>query len=416
MDLTELIAGERGVTVDAAGFERALEEQRTRSRAARGSGRAAPGAPAVGAGKKAKWHIVRRGRQKFVGYQTTEAETEPLAFRQEGERVELILHQNPFYLESGGQVSDTGVVRGPEWTVSVDSVRKDERGTVVGGRFGAPFEPAPVLAAVEAGRRRNIERNHSATHLVHLALRRHLGPHVRQQGSLVAPERLRFDFSHHGPVEPEMLERIERDVNEQIWDDARVTTREMPYPEALALGAMAFFADKYGDVVRVVQMGDSIELCGGTHVATTGVLGLFRFTGQRGVAAGVRRIEAVTGPGAAAALDEIEERLRHAGELLKAQPEHVARRIEQLLAEREKLEARVKEMQRRGGGAEVEGERIEVRDVAVPSSPTGSGRGRAGPSSSSLAPTAGEASTSPSPTTWCNAASRRAICSTGSPR
>jgi alanyl-tRNA synthetase len=367
VDLTELIAGERGVRVDTTGFERALEEQRSRSRAARGGRQQVAGGsgPAVRAGRKPKWHIVRRGRQKFVGYQTTEAETEPLAFRQEGERVELILHQNPFYLESGGQVSDTGVVRGPEWTLSVDSVRKDERGTVVGGRFGGPFEPAPVLAAVEATRRRNIERNHSATHLVHLALRRHLGPHVRQQGSLVAPERLRFDFSHHGPVEPEMLERIERDVNEQIWANAPVTTREMPYPEALALGAMAFFADKYGDVVRVVQMGDSIELCGGTHVATTGVLGLFRFTGQSGVAAGVRRIEAVTGRGAAAALEEIEERLRHAGELLKAQPDQVARRIEQLLAEREKLETRLKEMQRRGGGADVEGERIEVRDVAV---------------------------------------------------
>src|ERR1051326_3849176 len=370
VDLTELIAGERGVTVDSAGFERALEEQRSRSRAARGGGGggergAGRGAPGVGAGTKPKWHIVKRGRQKFVGYQTPEAETEPLAFRQEGERVELILHQNPFYLESGGQVSDTGVVRGPDWTLAVDAVRKDERGTVVGGRFEAAFEPAPVTAAVEAARRRNIERNHSATHLVHLALRRHLGTHVRQQGSLVAPDRLRFDFSHHGPIEPAMLERIEQDVNEQIWANFPVSTREMPYPDALALGAMAFFADKYGEVVRVVQMGDSIELCGGTHVATTGVLGLFRLTSQSGVAAGVRRIEALTGPGAFAALDEMGERLRRAGELLKTQPDQVARRIEQLLAEREKLEARLKELQRHSGASEAEGERIEVRDVSV---------------------------------------------------
>jgi alanyl-tRNA synthetase len=309
--------------------------------------------------------VVKRGRQKFVGYDTTEAETEPLAFRQEGERVELILHQNPFYLESGGQVSDTGIVRGPDWTLAVDAVRKDERGTVVGGRFEAAFEPAPVTAAVEAARRRNIERNHSATHLLHLALRRHLGTHVRQQGSLVAPDRLRFDFSHHGPIEPAMLQTIERDVNAQIWADFPVTTRQMPYPEALALGAMAFFADKYGDVVRVVQMGDSIELCGGTHVATTGVLGLFRLSSQSGVAAGVRRIEALTGPGAFAALDEIEERLRRAGELLRTQPDQVARRIEQLLAEREKLEARLKDLQRHAGASEAEGERIEVRDISV---------------------------------------------------
>jgi alanyl-tRNA synthetase len=260
----------------------------------------------------------------------------------------------------------------------VDAVRKDERGTAVGGRFEAEFEPTRVVAAVEAERRRNIERNHSATHLVHLALRRHLGSHVRQQGSLVAPERLRFDFSHHGPIEPQVLERIELDVNEQIWANHAVTTRQLPYPEALALGAMAFFADKYGDVVRVVQMGDSIELCGGTHVATTGALGLFRFTAQAGVASGVRRIEAVTGPGAYAVLDRTEERLRRAGELLKAQPEHVARRIEQLLAEREKLETRVRDMLRgregqgegdgggRGSGlAGSEGERIEVRGVSV---------------------------------------------------
>ena len=368
VDLTELIAAERGIHVDLPGFEAALEEQRNRSRAARRPIADSHG-PAIARrahGAKPRWHVVKRGRQKFVGYDTTEAETEPLAFRQEGERVELVLHQNPFYVESGGQVSDTGVLRGDGWTIAVDAVRKDERGTVVGGRFDAAFEPTPVVAAVEALRRRNIERNHSATHLVHLALRRHLGAHVRQQGSLVAPERLRFDFSHHGPIEPEALERIERDVNEQIWANYTVTTRQMAYPEALALGAMAFFADKYGDVVRVVRMGDSIELCGGTHVATTGALGLFRFASQSGVAAGVRRIEAVTGPGAYAALDEIEARLRHAGELLKAQPDQVVRRIEQLQAEREKLEARIKEMMKQGAGPpEAAGERIELKGVAV---------------------------------------------------
>src|ERR1043165_3429123 len=368
VDLTELIAAERGIHVDLAGFETPLEEQRTRSRVARGGGQQGAGArgPAVRAGKKPKWHVVKRGKQKFVGYDATEAETEPLAFRQEGDRVELVLHENPFYVESGGQVSDTGVLRGDGWTITVDAVRKDERGTAVGGRFEAEFEPTPVVAAVEAMRRRNIERNHSATHLVHLALRRHLGNHVRQQGSLVAPERLRFDFSHHGPIEPDALDRIERDVNEQIWANHAVTTLEMPYPEALALGAMAFFADKYGDVVRVVRMGDSIELCGGTHVATTGALGLFRFTAQGGVAAGVRRIEAVTGPGAYAALDEIEARLRHAGELLKAQPDQVVRRIEQLQAEREKLDARLREMMKQGAGpTETAGKQIEVRGVSV---------------------------------------------------
>ncbi len=370
VDLTELIAAERGVGVDLAGFERALEEQRTRSRAGRHGGATRGGTarvkgdPAVRRERKPKWNVLRRGRQKFVGYDTTLAQTEPLAFRQDGDRVELVLHQNPFYAESGGQVSDTGSLTGEGWTLRVDGVRKDERGVVVAGDFGPGFEPTPLVAQVEELRRRNIERNHSATHLVHAALRRHLGAHVRQQGSLVDDERLRFDFSHHGPIEPATLELIERDVNEVIWANHGVSTRELPYPDALALGAMAFFADKYGDVVRVVQMGDSIELCGGTHVASTGALGLFRFTAQGGIAAGVRRIEAVTGPGAYAALDEIESRLRQAGELLKTQPEHLARRIEQLLLDRDKLESRVREMVQRGG-SNAAGQELEVRGVAV---------------------------------------------------
>jgi alanyl-tRNA synthetase len=204
---------------------------------------------------------------------------------------------------------------------------------------------------VDVPRRRNTERNHSATHLVHAALRRHLGMHVRQQGSLVTPERLRFDFSHHGPIDADTLRAVERDVNEQIWANHVVSTRQMAYPDALALGAMAFFSEKYGDVVRVVQIGDSIELCGGTHVRTTGQLGLFRMTGQGGVAAGVRRIEAVTGPEAYAALEGIESRLHRVAEVLKAQPEHLARRAEQLVDERQKLEARLQEALRSGGDA-----------------------------------------------------------------
>jgi alanyl-tRNA synthetase len=150
---------------------------------------------------------------------------------------------------------------------------------------------------VDVARRRNIERNHSATHLVHAALRKHLGTHVRQQGSLVDDAHLRFDFSHHGPIEPGVLQAIEREVNAHIWANIPVTTREMAYPDAIALGAMALFSEKYGDRVRVVFMGESsIELCGGTHVRSTGQVGLFQFSSQGGVAAGVRRIEAVTGP------------------------------------------------------------------------------------------------------------------------
>jgi alanyl-tRNA synthetase len=367
IDLTQIIAGERGVGVELAGFERALDEQRERSRAARGASRkeAKAGAPAVRTAKRDKWRSVKRGKQRFVGYDTTEADTDVLAFRQEGPRVELVLKENPFYAESGGQVSDIGGVRGEGWSLAVDSVRKDQKGTVVGGDFGETFEPTGLHAAVDTPRRRDIERNHSATHLVHHVLRKRLGTHVRQQGSLVQPERLRFDFSHHGPIEPATLRAIEDEVNDLVLANDVVTTREMPYTDALALGAMAFFSEKYGDVVRVVQMGPSIELCGGTHVRTTGQVGPFRFTGQTGVAAGVRRIEAVTGSGALRALREQEQRLAQVAETLKAQPEHVLRRLEQLLEERQRLEARLQEALRTGGGSAMTGDRTTVDGVEL---------------------------------------------------
>jgi alanyl-tRNA synthetase len=365
IDLTAMIAEERGVAVDGAGFEEALDRQRRRSREARTSGKTAIEAPAVHTPKAGKWRSVKRGKQKFVGYRTTEADTDILAFRQEGPRVDLVLRENPFYAESGGQVSDVGGVRGSGWSLPIDAVRKDPKGTVVSGSFGETFEPESVRAAVDAPRRHDIERNHSATHLVHYALRKFLGPHVRQQGSLVEPERLRFDFSHHGPIDPGTLEAIEHEVNGLVLANDEVTTREMPYPDALALGAMAFFSEKYGDVVRVVQMGPSIELCGGTHVRSTGQIGTFRFSGQTGVAAGVRRIEAVTGTGALRAVRELEHRLAHVAETLKAQPEHLVRRVEQLLEERQRLEARLTEALRSGGASAIAGDEAEVKGVHV---------------------------------------------------
>jgi alanyl-tRNA synthetase len=365
IDLTAIIAEERGVAVDTAGFERALEGQRTRSRDARKSGKTSIGAPAVHTSKAGKWRSVKRGKQKFVGYQTTEADTDILAFRQEGPRVDLVLRENPFYAESGGQVSDIGAVQGQDWSLPVDVVRKDSKGTVVSGRFEETFEPETVRAKVDAPRRHDIERNHSATHLVHHALRKHLGMHVRQQGSLVQPDRLRFDFSHHGPIDAATLHAIEDDVNRLVLANDPVTTREMAYPDALALGAMAFFSEKYGDRVRVVQMGPSIELCGGTHVRTTGQIGTFRFSGQTGVAAGVRRIEALTGAGALHAVRELEQRLAHVAEALKSQPEHIVRRVEQLLEERQRLEARLAEALKSGGGSAIAGDVTDVGGVQV---------------------------------------------------
>jgi alanyl-tRNA synthetase len=369
IDLTQIIAGERGVEVDLVGFERSLEEQRRRSRDARVT--PAMGtpmivdAPAVHVAKPGRWRSVKRGKQRFVGYARTEADTDVLAFRQEGPRVELVLRENPFYVESGGQVSDTGAITGDGWSLDVEAVHKDAKGTVVGGTFPEPFEPTPLHAAVDAPRRQDIERNHSATHLLHHVLRKRLGTHVRQQGSLVQPERLRFDFSHHGPIDQATLQAIEAEVNDLLLANALVETREMPYADALALGAMAFFSEKYGDVVRVVQMGPSIELCGGTHVRSTGQIGSFRFSSQTGVAAGVRRIEAVTGSGALRAVRELEQRLMSVAEALKAQPEHVLRRVEQLLEERQRLEARLAETLRSGAGPLLQGNVSNVAGVEL---------------------------------------------------
>jgi len=356
IDLTQMIAGERGQSVDVEGFERDLGQQRRRSRAARkvsGEGRPRGG----------EWvEIKKKGTQKWVGYETTKAETEPIAFRQTGDQLELILAENPFYAESGGQVSDTGVVQGEGWELTVEGVEKVDGKSAVVGTFGETFEPTPARAQVNEARRKNIERNHTATHLVHAALRKILGTHVRQAGSVVAPERLRFDFSHHGPIKGDQLAAIEAEVNTHIWENLPIETRQTSYKEAVAAGAMALFGEKYGDVVRVVDVaGVSLELCGGTHVGSTGQIALFRFTHETGAAAGVRRIEAITGPAAYRYAVDIRNQFVHAAEILKTQPEHLAKRIEAMLEEQKKLEKRLEELLRKGGGG-ASGQELSVRN------------------------------------------------------
>src|SRR5437773_1393224 len=356
LDLTQMIAAEHGHTVDVEGFEQALGHQRRRSRAARKAG-----TRDTGQVQRGEWvELKKKGRQKWIGYDATKAETQPIAFRQTGDQLEIILEENPFYAESGGQVSDTGVVQGDGWELTVEGVEKVDGRNAVVGTFGEPFEPTAALAQVNEARRRNIERNHTATHLVHAALRRILGAHVRQAGSVVAPERLRFDFSHHGPIKGDQLGAIEAEVNTHVWENLPVETRQMAYKDAVAAGAMALFGEKYGDVVRVVDVpGVSLELCGGTHVASTGQLALFRFTHETGAAAGVRRIEALTGPAAYRYALELQQRLSEAAGLLKTQPEHLARRIEAMLEENRKLEKRIDELLRgRGTGDEGSVERI----------------------------------------------------------
>ena len=354
LDLTQVIARERGWRVDTAGFAVALAVQQERSGdRVKGEGRRAKGeAPRA----KAFTRVTPRKRQRFVGYEKTETETDVLAFRQSDDRLDLILHENPFYAESGGQVSDTGVVKGEGWELPVDDVLKVDGKQVITGPYEGAFEPTPVHAEVAEQRRRDIERNHTATHLVHAALRKVLGEHVTQKGSVVDPDRLRFDFSHHLPVSDHELREIEEEVNRHIWENIDVETRSMDYPDAIAAGAMALFGEKYGDRVRVVDIAEvSLELCGGTHCRTTGQIGLFHFGSEQGVASGVRRIEAVTGPGAYMFVKTLDERAEEVARALRTNPEHAAHKIEQILEEKRRLEKKVEELLK-GGGQRADGE------------------------------------------------------------
>ncbi|CAN5786219.1 alanine--tRNA ligase [soil metagenome] len=359
LDLTELIARERGYDVDVAGFEESLEQQRERSRA----DRRASGTDA-GAELSTGWTVLDEdAEQAFVGYGAMQTETDVVAIRRENGRVGLQLRENPFYVEAGGQISDSGVVEGDGWRVEIDDVRKvGGRTAVLGnvaGEMPEPDGPLRVRAHVDVNRRDTM-RNHTATHLLHAALRDVLGTHVVQRGSLVAPDRLRFDFAQPRPLAPDEIRAVEDQVNTAILQDVDVTTEEKPYAEAVELGAMALFGEKYGDVVRVVMVpGVSAELCGGTHVRHTGDIGLFRIVGETGVASGVRRIEAVTGRAAYRRAVEQEQLLEHAAAAVKTSPDGLLRRIEQLLEENRELKRNL-DRARQAGAADAVGDLIET--------------------------------------------------------
>jgi alanyl-tRNA synthetase len=339
LDLTELMARERGYTVDVAGFEQALERQRAQSREdwkSRDRGAAEEEAEVVRSGES--------GVSEFVGYSELSVETRILAVSQYADgRMAVALERTPFYVAGGGQIADVGEVRGDGWSLEVDDVRREDGQAFVIGKLSgnrdsllhSADQRATVSASVPRGRRLDTERNHTATHLLHAALRDVLGEHVHQAGSLVAPDRLRFDFTHHGPVTHDQLDDIERRVNEGIFAAEQVQFEQKPYAEALELGAMALFGEKYGDVVRVVSVpGRSVELCGGTHVRNTAEIGLLRIVSETGIAAGVRRIEAITGPRAFEFLRERERELVRTAEALKSPPSAVAQRVQALLDER----------------------------------------------------------------------------------
>jgi alanyl-tRNA synthetase len=372
LDLTQDALRQRNISVDIAGFTDAMERQKAEARAHwAGSGEAAT---------ETVWFPVREkaGATEFLGYETEQAEGLIQALVKDGKTVDsagqgdavaVVVNQTPFYGESGGQMGDTGVISGDGFSIDVSDTQKKADGLFVHlGKVsnGTVKVGAAVELKVDHARRSRLRANHSATHLIHEALREVLGTHVAQKGSLVAPERLRFDISHNKPISAEELENVERMANEIVVQNSPVTTRLMSVDDAIAEGAMALFGEKYGDEVRVVSMGTglhgaranrpySVELCGGTHVRSTGDIGLVRILSDSAVAAGVRRIEALTGEAARRHLDEQDRRLKAAAATLKISPADVPARVETLLEERKKLEKELAEARKKlalgGGGA-----------------------------------------------------------------
>ncbi|MDG4894807.1 alanine--tRNA ligase [Mesorhizobium sp. WSM4976] len=373
LDLTQDALRQRSISVDIAGFTNAMERQKAEARAHwAGSGEAAT---------ETVWFSVREktGATEFLGYETEAAEGivqalvkdgKTIDSASQGDAVAVVVNQTPFYGESGGQMGDTGVISGDGFSIEISDTQKKADGLFVHiGKVvsGTVKTGAAVELKVDHARRSKLRANHSATHLIHEALREVLGTHVAQKGSLVAPDRLRFDISHNKPISPDDLEEVERMANEIVVQNSPVTTRLMSVDDAIAEGAMALFGEKYGDEVRVVSMGTglhgakanrpySVELCGGTHVRSTGDIGLVRILSDSAVAAGVRRIEALTGEAARKHLDEQDRRLKAAAATLKIAAADVPSRVEALLEERKKLEKELTEARKKlalGGGSAV---------------------------------------------------------------
>lgn len=382
LDLTQDALRAREIGVDISGFTDAMERQKAEARS-----------HWAGSGDKATetiWFELKEkhGASEFLGYDTETAEGvvqalvkdgASVASASAGDKVQIVVNQTPFYGESGGQMGDTGVITSDTAKIEIADTQKKGEGLFV--HIGSVVEGTvkagdAVALTVDHWRRSRLRANHSATHLLHEALREVLGTHVAQKGSLVAPERLRFDVSHPKPMTADELKVVEDMANEIVLQNSPVTTRVMSVDDAIAEGAMALFGEKYGDEVRVVAMGQgvrgakagkpySIELCGGTHVGATGQIGLIRVLGESAVGAGVRRIEAVTGESAREYLAEQDERVKSLATSLKVQPADVLARVEVLMDERRKLERELADAKRKlamGGGQG--GSADAVRDVA----------------------------------------------------
>jgi alanyl-tRNA synthetase len=380
LDLTQDALRARGISVDLASFEDAMERQRAKARASwAGSGEAA---------QEAVWFTLREklGATEFLGYETESAEGVVVGLVRDGKEVvelkkgesgAVLLNQTPFYGESGGQVGDTGEMRRDGAHVAVTDTQKkagDLFAHFVTVADGAVKLGDPLLLEVDHARRSAIRQNHSATHLLHEALRQVLGDHVAQKGSLVAPDRLRFDFSHPKPMTLDEIERVEDIANDIVLQNAPVTTRLMAVDDAISSGARALFGEKYGDEVRVVAMGEgsgntmgwSVELCGGTHVRRTGDIGIISVLGDSGVAAGVRRIEALTGNVARHELNKFRKDIRVISAELKAPIGELTARATAIVEDRKKLERELTDTRKKlamGGGGKAQAADAGVRQV-----------------------------------------------------
>ncbi len=369
VDLTADIARERGLNLDRDGFEAEMAAQRERARAA----------SRFDADQSAG--VSLEGETDFTGYTRLEDQATVIALLRDGASVDVletgehgivVLDKTPFYAESGGQVGDRGVLRGEGFRFRVDDTRK--QGGAVFGHIGELVEGSlrvgeRVNAEVDRAARQATALNHSATHLLHAALRRVLGEHVHQKGSLVDPERLRFDFSHFEPIRDEQLREIERLVNAEIRRNHAVETRLMSLEDAKASGAMALFGEKYADQVRVLRMGDfSVELCGGTHVKAVGDIGLFKIVQESGIASGVRRIEALTGDAALRWVEEEEARLARIAEVVKAGRDEIESKVVQLAERGRQLEKELDRLKARlaaAAGSDLASQAVEIDGARV---------------------------------------------------
>ncbi len=383
LDLTQDALRQRGIHVDDDGFNAAMERQKAEARANwAGSGESAT---------ETIWLELRdrEGATDFLGYDTEQAEGVVQAIvgdgaeveeASKGETIQLTVNQTPFYGEAGGQMGDTGTIAGDGFKLTVTDTQKKADGLHVHYATvdeGTVKTGAEVILTVNHERRSRLRSNHSATHLLHEALREVLGSHVAQKGSLVAPDRLRFDISHPKPVDEAEIAAVENLANEMVIQNSPVTTRLMAVDDAIAEGAMALFGEKYGDEVRVVSMGTALhgdkegktystELCGGTHVNATGDIGLVRVIGESAVAAGVRRLEALTGDAARRYLNEQDDRVKTLASTLRVQPAELVDRVGTLVEERRKLEREVTELKKKlalGGGGQGGDETRQVGDV-----------------------------------------------------